>query len=86
MFIVPLPDMSMPAIFAGCFSLWSGLVEGICMCPASAGGAGLGDAEGICISGISFFGGSVTGVAAGAGEGVGDADVIGGLLAGILWP
>ena len=56
------------------------------MCPASAGGAGLGDAAGVCIPGISVFGCGDAGVAKGVGDGVGEGDTVGGLLAGILCP
>ena len=56
------------------------------MCPASGGGVGLGEAAGICSSGISVFGCVAGGVAEGDGEGVGDGETEGGLLAGIVWP
>ena len=55
------------------------------MCPASAGGAGLGVAAGICISSIPVFG-CGAGDAEGVGDGLGEGDTVGGLLAGILCP
>jgi len=56
------------------------------MCPASDGSAGLGDALGICIPGISVLGCGIAGVAEGVGDGAEEGETVGGLLGGILCP